>query len=350
LRQKKIEADTLQSYLKDENVLVVDARSPDQYQNGHIPTSVNIPANLISTDFRLTPHDFNRKYHMTKPDKSSSTKLVVHGPIAAAEVLRNLGYTGVVHYTGDLSYWTTHSVSFDELKAAVNGKDILVVDIRLPVELQMFGKIPNSQNIPFTDIPTIFSRSNEEFERKVGFRKPSLSTPLLVIGHNDSRNSANHVATIMTSLGYTDVAYYPGGFRLWKEREPVAFPKTIVVSYDEVVEATTNPDIILLDVRSAAELREKGSLPGSVNVPLNEIHRAFLLPSAEFEKQYGFAKPRPPGSNVIITGGRSSRRGEEAIRRLRALRYTALKHYEGSFGDWLQKGGRVIKETNPAQS
>ena len=62
-----------------------------------------------------------------------------------------------------------------------------------------------------------------------------------------------------------------------------------------------------------------------IYILVNEIPRAFLLPDTMFKDKYNFTKPGPPGGDIIITGGRSSRRGEEAIRRLRALRYTQIR-------------------------
>merc|ERR1712080_766848 len=108
---------------------------------------------------------------------------------------------------------------------------------------------------------------------KNGFSKPSLDTHIIIIGHNDARNIPQEVTSTLIWLGYNHVRYFDGGFRSWKQKEAVAFPKSEVVTYDEVVAALSRDDIIVLDVRTEKELQQNGEIPGSVNIPLNRIHR-----------------------------------------------------------------------------
>ena len=99
--------------------------------------------------------------------------------------------------------------------------------------------------------------------------------------------------------------------------------------------------IILLDVRNSSELVNPGKIPGSFNIPLYEIPEAFSLEPEQFLEKYKFQLPDKDAQNVVLTC-RSGRRVKIAIRRLEPLGFNQLRIYDGSFKDWVARGGEVV--------
>merc|ERR1711915_898758 len=65
------------------------------------------------------------------------------------------------------------------------------------------------------------------------------------------------------------------------------------VSYVELKQIVEGRNkAVIIDVREPWELREYGSIPGSVNVPLGQINTALRLDAEEFEEKYGSEMPQ----------------------------------------------------------
>ena len=103
---------------------IIDALGPEQYSGanggktygraGHIPQSVNIPANhLVNPDTQeyLSPGELNSIIEPIIPDKSTEIVTYCGGGIAASNdafVLTMLGYRNVSVYDASLSEWATN--------------------------------------------------------------------------------------------------------------------------------------------------------------------------------------------------------------------------------------------------
>jgi rhodanese-related sulfurtransferase len=82
----------------DSNILIIDTRTPSEFSEAHIPTSVNVPFNLLLT------------YFESKIDPNSFTKIVLvcnSGQTLsyAASILRILGYNNVFTLKWGISSW-----------------------------------------------------------------------------------------------------------------------------------------------------------------------------------------------------------------------------------------------------
>ncbi|KAG7303157.1 hypothetical protein JYU34_013191 [Plutella xylostella] len=109
-----------------------------------------------------------------------------------------------------------------------------------------------------------------------------------------------------------------------------------VVDYQYVLRATTDPDVLIIDVRSPAEVSDLGSIPSSINIPLNDVHAALgAMPAARFLAQYGRPKPARDAELIVYcTVGIRAARAQQAAAN---LGYTNVKNYRGSYTDWVKQ-------------
>ncbi|KAJ8936896.1 hypothetical protein NQ318_010923 [Aromia moschata] len=120
----------------------------------------------------------------------------------------------------------------------------------------------------------------------------------------------------------------------------LAFSTTIVaddqkptVSYEEVRKLKDDPKYLLIDVREPSELQENGSIPGAINIPLNEVEPALVkLTPVEFQEKYG--RDKPDKDFNIIFSCRSGRRSGIAQEKAKGLGYRNVYNYVGSWLDW----------------
>lgn len=97
-----------------------------------------------------------------------------------------------------------------------------------------------------------------------------------------------------------------------------------------------------VDVREPKELVNDGRIPGAVNIPLNDVGSALELSPEKFKDKYGRAKPSPDDPNLIFSC-RKGVRATSAMQAAHAKGYHAARFYRGSFCDWVERGGEVIK-------
>ncbi|XP_037268209.2 rhodanese domain-containing protein CG4456 isoform X1 [Rhipicephalus microplus] len=112
--------------------------------------------------------------------------------------------------------------------------------------------------------------------------------------------------------------------------------------YEEVKDLLEKGKAFFVDVREPKELVNDGRIPGCVNIPLNEVGAALELPPEKFKEKYGRDKPSPDDPNVIFSC-RKGVRATSAMQTAHARGYHAARFYRGSFCDWEQRGGEVIK-------
>ncbi|KAH7022507.1 Rhodanese domain protein [Ilyonectria destructans] len=115
-----------------------------------------------------------------------------------------------------------HLWKFDELKALVEknkGKDgeIVIVDVREPVELFETGKIPGAINIPITTAVQSFHISDEDFQEVYGFDRPAKDVELLIYCKAGVR--ARAAAALARQAGWENVGEYPGSWLDWEAQK-----------------------------------------------------------------------------------------------------------------------------------
>lgn len=95
---KKITAHDLRDYLSVSTLMIIiDVRNPEDYSNGRIPTSVNMPLYNLSNEVK--------SYNIAHP-----TKIIVYANTQevsdrAAKTLEDLGYTDISSM-GSINGWT----------------------------------------------------------------------------------------------------------------------------------------------------------------------------------------------------------------------------------------------------
>ncbi|KAK4301841.1 hypothetical protein Pmani_026047 [Petrolisthes manimaculis] len=124
-------------------------------------------------------------------------------------------------------------------------------------------------------------------------------------------------------------------------RKPgITYP--IGIEYGELSESVGRGAVKLIDIRQPWELIQTGKLPGSYNIPMNQLVHALSLSEHQFLHQYNFPKPRPRDSNVVLTC-RSGRRVRVAWNQLEPLGYCNVRLYFGSYLDWKANGGPLLE-------
>uniref|UniRef100_T1IZR4 Rhodanese domain-containing protein n=1 Tax=Strigamia maritima TaxID=126957 RepID=T1IZR4_STRMM len=65
-------------------------------------------------------------------------------------------------------------VSYEDLEALIQSRDIQLIDVREPSELIEFGKIPGSVNIPLGQLQSALEMSDRDFKALFSAKKPKM--------------------------------------------------------------------------------------------------------------------------------------------------------------------------------
>jgi rhodanese-related sulfurtransferase len=130
---------------------------------------------------------------MTKPAKYTSSKM--HGSLSTPAAVNMLTSKKV------------KSLSLNPVK------DRILIDTREPSELQATGTIPSSINIPVTSQPDAFFITNEEFEDRFGFERPTKDQEVIFYCKAGVRSRA--AATLAKQAGWENVSEYPESWLGW---------------------------------------------------------------------------------------------------------------------------------------
>ncbi|CAG4918129.1 unnamed protein product [Colias eurytheme] len=110
----------------------------------------------------------------------------------------------------------------------------------------------------------------------------------------------------------------------------------VIVDYEHVKKATANDRVYIIDVREPDEVKEHGSIPNSVNIPLGNVTPALsTMSDDEFTKLYKREKPSENTEIIFycMIGKRSGMAQQNAIN----LGFKNVKNYLGSWTDWAHK-------------
>ncbi|CAH1154777.1 unnamed protein product [Phaedon cochleariae] len=108
--------------------------------------------------------------------------------------------------------------TYDEVKkVGLENKEVLIIDVREPKELQETGVIPGSINIPLGDIQSVLrDLSPEQFTQKYGRNKPSINSEI-IFSCKSGKRAASALA-ISEQLGFKCVKNFSGGWLEWEEK------------------------------------------------------------------------------------------------------------------------------------
>ncbi|XP_049585903.1 thiosulfate sulfurtransferase/rhodanese-like domain-containing protein 3 [Syngnathus scovelli] len=109
-------------------------------------------------------------------------------------------------------------------------------------------------------------------------------------------------------------------------------PQITDVTYEQLKKLLVSGKTVVIDVREPWELREYGSIPGSLNVPLGQVSTALQLDPEEFNEKYGGEMPQKV-DNIVFTC-LAGIRSKNALEMASELGYKEVQHYPGGWQDW----------------
>jgi hydroxyacylglutathione hydrolase len=182
---------------------VVDTREAQEFRNGFLPGTLNIPANRSFTTWAgwLLPYD--RDFYLIVDERRAG---------AAKELVRDLsgigldlvagvfGREAIEHADGRLQ--TMASVTLPQVAAHVASHDGVVLDVRGEGEWRE-GHVPGSINLPLGDLQN---------------SSATLPRHRLLLVHCQSGGRAAIAASLLRARGFEQVALFPGGFAEWSSR------------------------------------------------------------------------------------------------------------------------------------
>ncbi|XP_061582294.1 thiosulfate:glutathione sulfurtransferase-like [Cololabis saira] len=108
---KEISYEDLKALLgKSQNLFLVDVRTKEEVDKGHIPGSIHIPVDTVETALAMNPEEFKAKYGVTKPvldapDVVFHCQMGRRGGVATNKALQ-LGYVNACNYSGGFKEWS----------------------------------------------------------------------------------------------------------------------------------------------------------------------------------------------------------------------------------------------------
>lgn len=108
-----------------------------------------------------------------------------------------------------------------------------------------------------------------------------------------------------------------------------------VVSYEQLRSMLSSKNIQLFDVRNPDEF-QAGRIPGSVNIPLDNLEQSLKLSSKHFKLLFEAKAPGKGDDNIVFHCQRG-RRSASALEIAKRLGYTRARHYAGGYSEWAER-------------
>ncbi|XP_071597376.1 thiosulfate:glutathione sulfurtransferase isoform X2 [Heliangelus exortis] len=109
------------------------------------------------------------------------------------------------------------SLSYQELKD-LKTANVLHIDVRERWEIDKYGKIPKSINIPLGELVEALQMDPMEFKEQYNQKMPAKSDPVVFSCLAGTRSK--QALGFAMSLGFSRVHQYGGGFEDWVTHEP----------------------------------------------------------------------------------------------------------------------------------
>ncbi|XP_032071750.1 thiosulfate sulfurtransferase/rhodanese-like domain-containing protein 3 [Thamnophis elegans] len=110
-----------------------------------------------------------------------------------------------------------HNVSYQQLKDLLKSKAIRLIDVREKWEIEEYGKIPGSIDIPLAELTKALQMDPASFKEKYNQDMPSKSDHVVFSCYVGVRSK--QALADAKSLGFSRVQHFPGGYKEWLERE-----------------------------------------------------------------------------------------------------------------------------------
>ncbi|XP_072284482.1 thiosulfate:glutathione sulfurtransferase [Pyxicephalus adspersus] len=108
-------------------------------------------------------------------------------------------------------------ITYDELKQLISSGCVQIFDVRNPEEVQN-GKIPNSINIPVSELEDALKMDPAAFKQKFKAEKPKLDDSN-VIFHCQLGRRGQRATEMAIAEGYKNARNYLGAYSEWAAKE-----------------------------------------------------------------------------------------------------------------------------------
>ncbi|KAM6909711.1 thiosulfate sulfurtransferase/rhodanese-like domain-containing protein 3 [Xenentodon cancila] len=141
----------------------------------------------------------------------------VPGGRSSVSIFVNTCRNPELRFRGFSSEPPSTDVTYEQLKQLLSGRAAVVIDVREPWELREYGFIPGSVNVPLGQVNAALQLGPEEFREKYGGEMPRQTDNIVFTCLAGVRSKT--ALDTATSLGYTDVQHFPGGWQDWVKHE-----------------------------------------------------------------------------------------------------------------------------------
>ncbi len=274
----------LHERLSHDNLLIIDARSPEEYAAGHIPGAINLPGHQWRTPATQNPatQGVGSQIFRTKAGKLDVARyetflskagvkpeheVVVYGNHAGkadgsvpAAILLKLGHSSVAFVDGvGLDDWKAagyeiskqaHKLPASQYKAAhaqperlwsradvlkhLKDEDVVIIDSRTPQEYagedlrgnQRGGHIPGAKLLDAAEFLSKSKATISPEEAKKKIEALGISKDKTVVIYCQSGTRCSHKELILKDLGFENVVLYDASWQDWGNREdtPIEAP------------------------------------------------------------------------------------------------------------------------------
>ncbi|KAI9789196.1 MAG: hypothetical protein M1816_006330 [Peltula sp. TS41687] len=188
--------------------------------------------------------------------------------------------------------------------------------------------------------PSLSSSSSNHHSRRLNTSRLFIP-PYLHQQHHQPQVVLQHIQQRLSSSSSSSSSTSPSPS---PSSQPTSNPPSIKpYTYEEIRTLSTTssssspPSTILIDVREPSEYAG-GYIPSAVNMPIQSQPDSLFLSPDEFRDRYGFDKPHPDESEVVFYC-KAGVRSHAAARMAVEAGYTRVGEYEGSWMDWVRRGG-----------
>ncbi|XP_078068756.1 thiosulfate sulfurtransferase/rhodanese-like domain-containing protein 3 [Mustelus asterias] len=105
------------------------------------------------------------------------------------------------------------------------------------------------------------------------------------------------------------------------------------VTYQELKQLLKSKTIVI-DVREPWEIKESGKIPGSINVPLEQMEQALKLNPSKFLETYNGMMPST--SDKIVFSCVAGIRSKKALDAAASMGYSSALHFPGGWEEWVR--------------
>lgn len=261
---------------------LVDARPASRYNNGHIPTAINID-----------PDEFDEKLNMLPQDKGQMVIYYCGGitcPLSpkSGKLAAKQGYTNIRIYNEGMPAWKKAGqfvmVNNDWLAKNLDEQHV-ILDLR-PASEASKSRIKTAVSISLSELQSMgaeFKKNKVKSSQKYLPNLKDKDAHITVYASDTYSPEAVHAFVELRRWSYKNVTILNGGFNAWKaanlptESGAVKTPITYVKKaspgaiYPEQFKGFVEADKgIVLDVRTTDEA-SSGVVKGAVHIPLDDL-------------------------------------------------------------------------------